>query len=143
MDRRSSNQTMPQTPPRSASTMADLSTPSPPLREDSQPSMLYSMLPSPVQRRLPRVPSIRRSFSTYSMRANEDTAVARRSGTGSELDFGFIEDSSVATSVESSPCRSRSSISMTPPSPARAPLGREMRHAAHGNVILPKKTTSC
>lgn len=97
-------------------------------------STFYRFLPSPVQRRIPRLPSLRRSLSAYNVRPREqETTIARRSWTG-DLDVGFVEDQSIlssSSSGSSSPSSSRSHTLPRTKAATSAPA-REWRHAIHG-----------
>jgi len=108
-------------------------------------STLYRILPSPVQRRIARLPSLRRSFSAYNVRTKEqETTIARHSWTG-DLDMGFVEDGPGLASSNSGRCSSRSSVSMTPSSNGAATpcaMGRGLRHATHGKPTLARKIHS-
>lgn len=53
------------TAPRPRPLSADFFSHTPIMSDERQSSMLYSMLPSAVQNRLPRLPSLRRSVSAY------------------------------------------------------------------------------
>ncbi|KAL2060906.1 hypothetical protein VTL71DRAFT_8958 [Oculimacula yallundae] len=55
------------------------------LPRTNEPSMLYSLLPSVVQSRLPRLPSIRRSVSMYSMARKRKPLMSRPSSGSSTM----------------------------------------------------------
>lgn len=108
-------------------------------------STLYRILPSPLQRRIAQLPSLRRSFSAYNVRTNEqESSIARHSWTG-DLDVGFVQDCSGTASSNSGRCCSRSLVSMTPSNSgaaSRSAMGRGLRHATHGKPKLAGKIRS-
>jgi len=108
-------------------------------------SSLYRILPSPVQRRIARLPSLRRSFSAYTIQPKEqESTIARHSWAG-DLDVGFVEDSSGVASSNSGRCSSRSSVSITPSNSGAATpgaMGRGLRHATHGKLPLLEISTA-
>ena len=96
--------------------------------------MIYNILPSAVQTRIPQLPSLRHSLSAYNVRVRQQgSAVARHSWTNG-LDVGFVEAGSVSESNDSRPSSSSSSRPSTPTSRqgAENARGREWSYATHG-----------
>lgn len=100
--------------------------------------MIYNLLPSAVQTRIPQLPSLRRSLSAYNVQVRQqDSFIARHSWAGS-FDVGFVEPDSVSVSNDSRPSSSSSSTPPTPPrrEPAERTRGRELSYATHGINLL-------
>ena len=108
-----------------------------------EPSMLYSMLPSAVQSRLPRLPSLRRSVSMYGLATRRKSAVSRPASGARTPEYASAmvlssagalntEDDIAGYFVESISNSSDDDVPQTSTSKGRQPSGMELTESRSG-----------
>lgn len=103
---------------------------------DEHQSMLFRMLPTAVQTRIPQLPSLRNTVSTCNV-TDQHHSSASQAQWSQSLAVGFVEEASVTSSPGlSRPPSSRSSVDF--PSSAEvcreSVPSREWRYATNGSV---------
>ena len=129
-----------------------------PERKDLQPSMLYSILPSVIQNRVPTLPSLRRSFSdlrgrsSHTKRVNSSCSIyspetpppvySSRSGSlcpeqANSITSTDTEDIYVGDNIPERPTSFRSASTLPPPfSMPESETGINWKYANQGTIQL-------